>query len=86
MISLKFLFFQYVIWFARYPHVKSAENYGRTLEKLFCTIESQMRETLPRRNAWKRLLKEISDYINAVKVREVPEQKETAAGVAEDVN
>ena len=45
-----------------------------------------MRETLPRRKEWKRLLKEISDYINAVKVREVPEQEETAAGVAQDLN
>lgn len=40
-----------------------------------------MRETAPRRTEWKRLLKEISDYINAVKEREVPKQTETEAPV-----
>ena len=40
-----------------------------------------MRETLPRRTEWKRLLKEISDYINAVRDREVPEQTETGVPV-----
>ena len=57
----------------RYIHVVSVEGWGKAVHRMFSTIESQFRESPPRRVAWVRCLKEISDYVNASQSRAATE-------------